>query len=186
MLKDYLDGNGVDIKVQGGSVWLDGDAATRKGAQPQIGLDRLAPSEQLSIRAYTEKGTADVLNSILRTGDTLTPAQADVAARIRGGLSGLPEHKGTLYRRVYPFKGLEDYRPGSTITEPGFSSASLEPQASYGPIELRIRSRSAKDIASRSYRPDEKELLFTNGTKFRVTDRRKIGETETIFMEELP
>ncbi|MBN2069132.1 MAG: hypothetical protein JW739_05795 [Opitutales bacterium] len=184
-LKKFLGSHLSDFKVQGGSVWINGDPETRKGAQPQHGLDRLSPSEQLMIYNYTKKRFAGGLNHLLRKGGKLNSRKSRELSRLRSALDALPNHKGTVYRMVNSWPGLADYQVGKTIKEVAFTSVSVEPQLTYGNVMFVIKARSAKDISERSKRPDEKELIFKNGTEFKITDRRSLGGTETIFLEEL-
>jgi hypothetical protein len=190
LLKDYLDGHGVDFKMQGGSVWLAGDEASRKAAQPQPGLARLAPSERFALRAYTDYDVAADLNRALREQRELTPRQSELAARIRGGLAGLPKHEGTVYRSTGYFPELDAYQPGAVKPQRGFTSTSTDPSVgpdnNFGEVRMVIKTRSGRKIANLSQETHESEVLITSGVQMKVTDRRWLDGVDTIFMEELP
>ena len=84
---------------------------------------------------------------------------------------------------------LKLYEPGTIIEERGFTSASAQPIdktfKGYKPKEIdvtfEIHGKTARDVSALSNYPDEHEVLFKAGTRFKVISR----QGSHIVMEEV-
>ncbi len=72
----------------------------------------------------------------------------------------------------------ERYRPGSIVVESAYTSVSESIYDDGMDIQMVIQSKRGRDM--REYNPNESEVLFPRGTKFKVV---KVEGT-TIFLEE--
>lgn len=191
MLREAFARDGAQVAFQGGSVWMRGDAASRRLAQPQgrRSLADLAPSEREAVVNYTRRDVGLSLNTALRSGAPEAGARAH-AQRLDAALQRLPTvGQREVIRRVGPFEGLAQWRPGTVITEAGFTSASVVDRAGYGAAggaRIVIRQRTAVDISPVSVGPEDREVLFRRPLRLRITDRRLVDGVDTIFAEELP
>jgi hypothetical protein len=125
------------------------------------------------------------LNQALRSGNPdelarLTP----YLNRLKAGLDKLPDYQGPAFRGVT--RGLTPeqvakYEAGKVITEPAFTSSSDNYASSFKsnpstveagrvPVEFAISASHGKNISFMSDFPNEAEILFAAGAKFRVLD----------------
>ncbi len=126
-------------------------------------------------------------NEALRSNDPRRAA--DVRNRtltLNAALAKLPDHKGVVERgsSLSP-RAQAAYKPGEIVVEKAFTSASTEKPFG-GNTRFTIRSRRGKDISSYSEHPNEKEVLFAAGTRFRVLDAQRSGpDILAVKMEEV-
>jgi len=113
------------------------------------------------------------------------------------GLKEMPSHKGEVLRGAYlPDDVISQYKPGSIITEKGFTSTTTSKAAAdvfTGNVRYIINSKNGKNVSRLSQFPEEEEIVFPPSTKFKVSKVEPItkklgnGGTETIhhiYMEE--
>lgn len=194
-LKEALNQDGFELKEQGGSIWLDGDAEMRRQAQPQGArkLEDLSINERRALTEYTRRPNGPDLNTAMRAG-TASPKERAVAQGVRAGLQRLPSvGQRDVYRWISRFPGVDAWTAGAVIEDQGFTSASVEDRRNYGGedesvrIRMVIRQLTAKDISPLSIKPEDREVLFARWpARLRITDRRTVGGVDTIFAEELP
>ena len=125
-------------------------------------------------------------NEARRSGDLKRLAAVnDRTLTLNAALAKLPDHKGVVKRgsSLSP-RDQARYVPGEVVVEEAFTSASTE-RPFGGNTRFMIHSRHGKDIAPYSEHPNEKEVLFAAGTRFRVLDARRTGDNMTITLKEL-
>ncbi|WP_244885501.1 toxin glutamine deamidase domain-containing protein [Amycolatopsis vancoresmycina] len=139
----------------------------------------------LAVHAYTRYEMVGPLNRALRLGGPELVDLAPQAGALVSGLNELPPHVGTVSRRV-DFHGdparlqafLGRFHEGAHITEPSFLSSSKvdadHPRSSFpGEVEMRIQSRTGRDVEAMASIGHEREVLFKAGTQFEVTGVEK-------------
>lgn len=147
----------------------------------------LSPQEQRAIRHYTNTGYARI-NRELRQRRPSVPTQRYVTF-LRAALAKLPAYNGDVYRgvSVSNVRSLAKYRQvGSIVREDAFVSCTRSPfKAFSGNVRIYIAARSGRDISPWLQFPDEEEVLFEPGTRFRVLDFQTRGADIHIFLEEV-
>ncbi|WP_329053532.1 toxin glutamine deamidase domain-containing protein [Amycolatopsis sp. NBC_01488] len=134
-----------------------------------------------AVHAYTRHELVGPLNRALRLGGPELLDLAPQAGALVSGLNELPPHVGTVSRRV-DFHGdparlqafLGRFHEGAHITEPSFLSSSKvdaeHPRSTFaGEVEMRIESRTGRDVEAMASIGREREVLFKAGSQFAVT-----------------
>ncbi|MBI5542677.1 MAG: hypothetical protein HY901_02220 [Deltaproteobacteria bacterium] len=136
------------------------------------------PREDLmALCYYTGSGYRD-LNGALRT-QLLDDAYHQLSPTMKAAssaLNQLPSYQGTTYRGAdLASEVLAQYEPGKVVGERAFmSTASGGYASSWGSknalFVVNVK-KSAHDVSHLSFYPDEKEVLFTPGTEFKVLSK---------------
>lgn len=134
-----------------------------------------------AVHAYTRHEMVGPLNRALRLGGPELIDLAPQAGALVSGLNELPPHVGTVSRRV-DFHGdpsrlqafLGRFHEGAHITEPSFLSSSKvdaeHPRSTFaGEVEMRIESKTGRDVESMASIGREREVLFKAGSQFEIT-----------------
>ncbi len=134
-----------------------------------------------AVHAYTRYEMVGPLNRALRMGGPELVDLAPQAGALVSGLNELPPHVGTVSRRV-DFGGnlsrlqafMARFHDGAHITEPSFLSSSKidadHPRSKFpGEVEMRISSKTGRDVESMASIGHEREVLFKAGTQFEIT-----------------
>ncbi|WP_249026773.1 ADP-ribosyltransferase domain-containing protein, partial [Amycolatopsis pretoriensis] len=134
-----------------------------------------------AVHAYTRQEMVGPLNHALRFGGPELLDLAPQAGALVSGLNELPPHVGTVSRRV-DFHGdpsrlqafLGRFHEGAHITEPSFLSSSKvdseHPRSTFaGEVEMRIESKTGRDVESMASIGREREVLFKAGSQFEIT-----------------
>jgi hypothetical protein len=103
-------------------------------------------------------------------------------------LEELPDFQGDAFRGAAIEEGLPKkyQRVGDIITERAFFSASRSPSKAFsGNVRFFILSRRGKEIHQWFHIPDEEEVLFPPGTRFKVLEYVRDRNEIEIFLEEL-
>ncbi|WP_280238034.1 hypothetical protein [Nocardia abscessus] len=140
-----------------------------------------------AIGRYT--GNSAPLNTAIRSGDDLTPAQIAERDAMNSALDKCPVYEGSVTRRVeLTPEQLARYEPGSTVVEPPFTSASATSTAAKDrSVEMEIWSIDGRYIGHYSSVPEELEVVFKTDTPFQVLDKFPGPDGRTIIqMRELP
>ncbi|WP_227984235.1 ADP-ribosyltransferase [Nocardia spumae] len=135
-------------------------------------VDETTGDQRRALRAYTDPDAHlyTDLNTRLRGGIDLDPAQHQLAQDISAALDNLPPHTGTVWRgtSLTP-EEIARYVPGETVTEAAFTSTSRDPRRIFtGNVEFVVHSSTGRDISGHSLRPGEQEVLFDRNTTFEV------------------
>ncbi|SFW53700.1 NAD:arginine ADP-ribosyltransferase [Amycolatopsis australiensis] len=134
-----------------------------------------------AVHAYTRHEMVGPLNRALRLGGPELLDLAPQAGALVSGLNEMPPHVGTVSRRI-DFRGdpsrlqafLGRFHEGAHITEPAFLSSSKvdaeHPRSTFaGEVEMRIESKTGRDIESMASIGREREVLFKAGSQFAIT-----------------
>ena len=99
----------------------------------------------------------------------------------------MPSYQGKVWRDVdFPDSVLSSYVVGGIVVEKGFSSSSYSDERFKKlPHRLLIHSKRGKIIQSLSVLPNEDEVLFKSGTKFKVLKRTQTKSYLLIELQEL-
>lgn len=124
------------------------------------------------------------INAGLRGEGPLSDADKAIIRDIDKSIQKLPVYEGTVYRSLSSDMMIdadsfwERYRPGTIVVEPAYTSVSENVYDDGMDIQMVIQSKNGRDM--REYNPNESEVLFQRGTKFKVV---KV-EGKNIFLEE--
>ena len=124
------------------------------------------------------------INAGLRGEGPLSDADKAIVKDIDKAIQKLPVYEGTVYRSLSSDMMIdadsfwERYRPGTIVVEPAYTSVSESVYDDGMDIQMVIQSKNGRDM--REYNPNESEVLFQRGTKFKVV---KV-EGQNIFLEE--
>ena len=134
-----------------------------------------------AVHAYTRQEMVGPLNRALRFGSPELADLAPQAGALVSGLNEMPPHVGTVSRRI-DFHGdparlqafLGRFHEGAHITEPSFLSSSkvdaAHPRSTFaGEVEMRIESKTGRDVESMASIGREREVLFKAGSQFEIT-----------------
>jgi hypothetical protein len=133
------------------------------------------PAPHPGLDDYTGPGY-DTINRYLRgqggyTADEATALQSR-ADRVSQELARLPPVPGTTYRGTYlSAEQAARYEPGRVVTERAFTSTSTDPQVAEQFTDnayFIVRGQSGRDVAPFSQLGHESEILYDQGTRFRV------------------
>ncbi len=171
----------------------DVDRLLRKRPELRALVDEhgLTHEEVVAVYAYSRQDYADI-NAGLRGQDPeqLAAYRAQIAVT-NSALAKLPAARGSVFRRVSAGDWLDDYQEGAVVTEKAYTSTSNDfdtmlGHAGKGSVEFVMRSRTGRDITQLSGKGElENEVLFTPGTRFRVTSRKVDDDgTVVIYMDE--
>jgi uncharacterized protein YukE len=138
-----------------------------------------------AVHAYTRHELVGPLNRALRFGGPELADLAPQAGALVSGLNEMPPHAGIVSRRI-DFQGdparlqafLGRFPEGAHVTEPSFLSSSKvdaeHPRSIFpGEVEMRIASRTGRDVESMASIGREREVLFKAGSQFEITGVEK-------------
>ncbi|WP_189212634.1 toxin glutamine deamidase domain-containing protein [Actinokineospora fastidiosa] len=146
----------------------------------------------VAVRTYTHNEGFAELNRALRTGEDLDQ-QLGYAKTLVSGLNELPPHVGPTVRFMGVGEGpdgarmLADQFPvGKVYVEPGFMSSSKVTASQQkaltdsAPVELRLTTRTGRDIEGLSSKPHEREVLSKPRTQLLVTSKELVTTPDTV------
>lgn len=142
-----------------------------------------------SIRKYISSD-AYTINEELRNQTGLTKEQMDIVNKLDKALSKMPNYEGDLTRSLYFYSEedivefLKGYEVGSIKPFNEYLSTTKgETYNPYGQVQIIIvNSKQGKDISE--YNPEEQEVLYPRGTKFKILEIKKTDGKYYIVMEE--
>ena len=164
-------------------------ASSKKGG----GGGALSPSEEKALKEYTKinRGAEIIRSQIAGKPDP-------IVKDIESGLSKLPVHKGTVYRGTSTSRIGGIPNPGDVIKTNSLMSSTSSRKKGRGfaddVLMVVSKNRTGKSLKGRSDFPEEAEVLFPTGAKFKVRSVRKIARTPypgstpnatAIFMEQI-
>ena len=146
----------------------------------------LTTMEAYLIRSYTDSMYEDI-NKILRKG----PAHKDhakikrISDMINSGLDKIASHSGLVKRGAdLPPSVAKAHCLGCIVKYDAFTSTSKQ-SGFPGNHQFVIKSKSGKYIAAISEVPEEEEVLFKHGTRFKIINITKDGGFTNYTMEEV-
>ncbi|MEG3843175.1 ADP-ribosyltransferase domain-containing protein [Microcoleus sp. herbarium14] len=162
----------------------------------------LWPEEMAALIFYSSDNGYKQINSLLRghlkefeknlyDWQTLEQAKNDYLEQARfaaGALNALPNYKLLAFRQTtLSADQIAKYKVGEIVTEHGFTSTStgiVESEKFQGNVRYTILSQTGKLIQEYAKHPNEKEVLFRPGSKFKVLSvEEKEGKTFIRMME---
>lgn len=144
-------------------------AAARKALHAQAEARKavqLSRSNAAAISHYTHDSYA-INRGLWRDKGT----HVDVVKQINNALDRFPNHVGTVFRNVDMSRqsSRDRYEVGNTVTEKGFISTTTKRDTGFGgDFKFVIHSKTGKQIWGHSNHPEEREVMFKSGTKFKV------------------
>lgn len=144
-------------------------------------MDHLPDVEAVGLRRYVGEDAITMNRALRNLDDVDLPYLAEEIKILRSALNQMPDYSGpTAYRNIGVEPGeldalLERYKPGETVVENGFTSASKDaPLDEFGNAKGKQRvqfiidePRSAKDLEFMN--PGEREILWPDGNRFEVS-----------------
>ena len=157
----------------------------------------VAASEESAILSEEERGAVTwyiggspySVNRKLRAGELLTEAEAATVKSLDAALEKMPIYQGTVTRDM-SFVSIEEFKKfavqyavGSEMKNPSFVSATVSDSYQEAPqVRLYIQSKSARDL--RAFNPEEAEVLFQRGSRFKVISMKREGTMFVLEIEE--
>jgi hypothetical protein len=159
---------------------------------------RLSPGEMVAIYNYTT-GDYKKMNGYLLglSLDSMSDAEKEQyrirAEEAKKAMAKLPNWGGGMTMRgEYLWPGWEaQYTVGSTFAIKLFWSTSNTTGTLWGDLAINVKGKQGKDVSAVSNAPNEREVLFPPGTKFRVVRRQDrkpdmlVGAKSVITVEEV-
>ncbi len=144
----------------------------------------LTIAEALALSTYTASGYSE-LNSGLRLGGEATESMRSFTDVLNAALRKIKPFDGIVNRGAdLPSERLAQHQPGAVVTYSGFTSTSVGKGFDYR-HRFSIKSKNGRYVGFHSVNPDEYEVLFPPGTKFKILDRQAKGSFIEIVMEEV-
>ncbi|HEY8936997.1 MAG TPA: RHS repeat-associated core domain-containing protein, partial [Cyclobacteriaceae bacterium] len=170
------------------SKYTDG-TLTRKFEQYGLSLE-----EESIIRHYTGSSHTE-LNKVLEGAGELTDDMTEYKNLLNKGLQKLPNYQGEVFRGLGKAESViaKGWVEGQEVTFQSFKSTSrsIDEADNFmfngsGDVSLIINSKTGKAIDKVSFDPNELEVLFESGKKFKVdqvTYRARIVESDPLIKE---
>lgn len=182
--RDLLGQQKYESTLAGAEQAISASSETRK---------RLSQAELVAIHGYTTETTIgklsdfQVINGALRQGDKAELERlAPYIETVKAGLEKLPYHRGFVERvTTLPASVVDAMDEGKAFFDPAFLSTSQGYSKFPGDHRLIINSRVGRRIDGYSRFPDEDEVLFPPGHKFKVTKAWREGREVTIYLKDL-
>lgn len=147
----------------------------------------LTAEQKTAIRDYTEKGFRR-MNEQLREGTVTLFMQRKIDI-LEDALDKLADFRGEVYRgaTIADRSVIEKYRAvGKEVLEDAFTSATKSPLKAFsGNVRFYLLSKHGKDISPWSAHPDEEEVLFKPGTRFKILEFAESRTDIELFLEEI-
>lgn len=154
-------------------------------------IDSLSDDERDAIFEYSGKSFSGINQFLRGQKDKISKKDQKTIDNLNKALesSRVPENI-VAYRGATPFgqfKDLSKVKPGSTFSDSGFGSTSLNPDGAFSGgknVTFHVRiPKGAKGayIASAADNPDEQEFLLPTKTKYKVVSVNQ--KTKTVIVE---
>ena len=145
----------------------------------------MTPSEMAAISFYTNSGYG-CMNSYLRTKDEPFRNLDLLTQSLNSGLGKLPSYKGLVRRGGnLPDSLKSQHAKGSIVDYKAYTSTSTSDGFADSDDLFMIYSKNGKPIMSFSVHDDEFEVLFKEGTKFKILDVQPKGDKTFYIMKEV-
>lgn len=153
-------------------------------------LDDIAEEHLAAVKRYMTTDYPNV-NAALRRLDEAQMAQLDAFIRlVTEGLFQLPSFRGVVFRgATLSDDAAAHYVPGHVIFEHSFISATGDIARRFpGNTTFVIASINGRDVSMLSDTPEELEVLFFTGTRFKVlaTEHDEAANERFIYLAEIP
>jgi len=153
-------------------------------------LDDIPAAQLDAVRRYITTDHA-VVDGALRDLDRARLQELDEFIRlVTAGLYNLPAFTGVVYRgATLSAAQARHYIPGQVVTEHAFVSATADPARRYpGNATFVIASINGREVSLLSDVPDEREVVFFTGTRFKVLAHEYDAQADEryIYLAEVP
>ena len=142
-----------------------------------------------AINQYTRAAYTDI-NRDLRKG-IIDPRDKNIVKGLDEFFAHAPRYQGEVFRGIRDPKIADQFIPGNVITMDAYTSATLNADQAkaftegIGGLMMKIKGRNGVSIRNISTKPEEAEILFKRGTKFKVIAKEERGIHYWIDLEEL-
>ncbi len=157
-------------------------------------FNKLSVEGVLAIHSYTTDGTYKLYDDYNRTLRSRRAADSKkygpAIEMINKALDKFPAYKGDVVRYETK-KSVNSWTPGKIKTFKSYTSTSKKKGFKWkGNVKMFIKSKTGKFVGFISAFPNEEEVLFGPGTKFKVLKKEKENDPYTkvewhIFLEEV-
>lgn len=186
--------HGIPFTLNTHDIYMQmGDAGTKLANQY-----KLTPAEIGTIRGYTGDVFVQVNSALRNGGDELKIAEPYIKVLSRA-LNKLPKYKtadpsllprwvlfwqdGPVQRGAsLPKAVLKQHQVGDVVTYDAFTSTSLD-HGFYSQHHFIISSHCGRNIEKISAYPNEREVLFLPGAKFKILDRKETMVDKEVNVE---
>lgn len=182
LLKEF--GDRIVLEKEAGILrWLG-----RPSAQPG---DEVTPEDRAALADYTRTANLKINRALWRDGADAPVSVWQSADALSTALAKLPDYTGEVYRglRRTPEQLLaaaRRYLPGNVVTEDGYVSSTADRGTAFpGELRFEIVSKTGKLLGDYSATAGEQEVLFDQGTQFKVTGAQMHGGALHVRLEEL-
>lgn len=120
-------------------------------------------------------------------GPPVPPKYEAYRRTLNAALDRLPDYPAKGLKRGLPTLSkteLARYKPGRIVTEHGFTGTSID-EGFPGRVQFKIDGLHGKRIEQISAHPEEREVLFKAGTRFRVINKHEENGITHIHLEEV-
>ncbi len=183
----------VKLKNEFGDKVVFEDDFMRWLGQPSAEVgDKLADKDLAALGDYTSPEMHTQINDALREDGAAASMHVQKEAdALSTALAKLPDYTGEVYRGVDVndselAEAAVFYHPGNVVTERAFTSAAENRFGAFpGRLRLEIISKTGKSLKGYSAAVMENEVLFDQGTQFKVSEARWHGGALHVKLEEL-
>ena len=153
-------------------------------------LEGIAMEDLVAIKGYISEDYAR-LDAALRRLDMTELEELDAYIRVAThGMFQLPAYRGAVFRgATLSEAATANYVPGAVVREHSFVSAVANPAIQFpGNTTFVIASINGREAWWLSDHPEEREVVFFTGTRFKVLDVEADTQTahRTIYLAEIP
>jgi hypothetical protein len=132
-----------------------------------------------------------MVNSALRRLDYAQLEELDAFIRlVTHGLFKLPSFRGVVYRGAnLSSETIAQYIPGTIVFEHAFVSTTADPARRFpGNTTFVIASINGRDVSMLTDAPEEQEVVFFTGTRFKVLAAEHDAREDDwyIYLAEIP
>jgi hypothetical protein len=152
--------------------------------------DKVPIEDLVAVRGYITDDFA-MIDSALRLLDRDKLEELDPYIRLATyGLFQLPSYRGVVYRGTMLSEATAAcYVPGTVVFEHAFVSATADPARRFpGNTTFVIASINGRDVSLVATNPEERDVVFFTGTRFKVLAVEQDGAQShrVIYLAEIP
>jgi hypothetical protein len=166
------------------------DSGNEREESREFSLEDIPKRHLAAVRRYITVNSG-IVDSALRRQDLAQLEELDAFIYVVTlGLFQLPSFRGVVYRgTTLSDDGAALYFPGAVLFEPAFVSATANPACRFpGNTTFVIASINGRDVSMLADSPEEAEVLFFAGSRFKVlaTEYDSRADDRRIFLAEIP
>ncbi|MFK0243242.1 toxin glutamine deamidase domain-containing protein [Amycolatopsis azurea] len=160
------------------------EALAKRDATPS--LRGMSDDGAMAVQSYTRSEFAEKLTKAQRMGgDALEGGYHEMSRALDSGLKEMPPYVGHVSRRVNFYGDVDamhsflgQHKQGDTVVDPQVLSTSKvtdkHPRSTFpGEVELRIHSKTGRDLEPLAAKPEEREAAMRSATQLKITGIEK-------------